>query len=267
VGAASEEYPRGSSGRLPRGPPARRRARNTGNQAAIAANAANGFMRNPLTTKTRGAVTDYTDRHTLKASVNSKKVAHHRRRQSLDWPPLTGWASGSPALGFRSLKRKARSANTNRTLTSGVLHSGLYYKPGSLRARLAVAGIRQMAEFCRENGIAHEICGKLVVAADDSEVPRLRDLEKARRRQRPGRPALAGSDEMREIEPHVGAWRPARAPGRHRGLRRGLRHTARPRLHAAGRAGRDQRPREAVTPGKARRGLRKPRPASSKPIS
>ena len=60
---------------------------------------------------------------------------------------------------------------------SGVLHSGLYYKPGSLRARLAVAGIRQMAAFCRENGIPHEICGKLVVAADDSEVPRLRDLE------------------------------------------------------------------------------------------
>jgi L-2-hydroxyglutarate oxidase len=48
---------------------------------------------------------------------------------------------------------------------SGVLHSGLYYKPGSLRARLAVSGIRQMAAFCRKNGIAHEICGKLVVAS------------------------------------------------------------------------------------------------------
>jgi L-2-hydroxyglutarate oxidase len=42
---------------------------------------------------------------------------------------------------------------------SGVLHCGLYYKPGSVKARLAVTGIRQMVEFCRENGIPHEICG------------------------------------------------------------------------------------------------------------
>src|SRR5579872_1265814 len=60
---------------------------------------------------------------------------------------------------------------------SGVLHCGLYYKPGSVKARLAVTGIRQMVEFCRENGIAHEICGKLVVAADDSETPRLESLK------------------------------------------------------------------------------------------
>ena len=95
---------------------------------------------------------------------------------------------------------------------SGVLHSGLYYKPGSLRARLAVAGIRQMAAFCRENGIPHEICGKLVVAADDSEVPRLRDLE-----QRGAANGLEGlrwldRGEMREIEPHVGGVAALRVP-------------------------------------------------------
>ena len=95
---------------------------------------------------------------------------------------------------------------------SGVLHSGLYYKPGSLRARLAVAGIRQMAEFCRENGIAHDICGKLVVAADDSEVPRLRDLEK--RGAANGLEGLRWLDrgEMREIEPHVGGVAALRVP-------------------------------------------------------
>src|SRR5437016_13099227 len=59
---------------------------------------------------------------------------------------------------------------------SGVLHCGLYYKPGSTKARLAVAGIRQMVEFCRENGVPHGICGKLVGAADESEVARLRSL-------------------------------------------------------------------------------------------
>ena len=95
---------------------------------------------------------------------------------------------------------------------SGVLHCGLYYKPGSVKARLAVTGIRQMVEFCRENGIPHEICGKLVVAADDAEVPRLRDLHE--RGTANGLEGLRwlGRDEMREIEPHVGGVAALRVP-------------------------------------------------------
>ena len=95
---------------------------------------------------------------------------------------------------------------------SGVLHCGLYYKPGSVKARLAVEGIRQMVAFCREHAIPHEICGKLVVAADESEVPRLRDLEK-----RGAANGLEGlrwlsREEMREIEPHVGGVAALRVP-------------------------------------------------------
>ncbi len=95
---------------------------------------------------------------------------------------------------------------------SGVLHCGLYYKPGSVKARLAVEGIRQMVEFCRENGVAHEVCGKLVVAADENEVGRLRDLEK-----RGAANGLEGlrwlcREEMREIEPHVGGVAALRVP-------------------------------------------------------
>lgn len=87
---------------------------------------------------------------------------------------------------------------------SGVLHAGLYYRPGSLKARLAVGGIRQMTAFCREHGIAHEVCGKLVVAVDESEVPQLRELL-----ERGTANGLSGlrwmsAPEMREIEPHVG---------------------------------------------------------------
>ena len=59
---------------------------------------------------------------------------------------------------------------------SGVLHCGLYYKPGSRRARLAVRGIRQMVEFCQTHGIPHDVCGKVVVAATEDEVPRLHAL-------------------------------------------------------------------------------------------
>ena len=95
---------------------------------------------------------------------------------------------------------------------SGVLHCGLYYKPGSVKARLAVTGIRQMVEFCRENAVPHEICGKLVVAADETEVPRLRALQ-----ERGAANGLEGlrwvnRDEMREIEPHVGGVAALRVP-------------------------------------------------------
>src|ERR1700728_4776214 len=86
---------------------------------------------------------------------------------------------------------------------SGVLHCGLYYKPGSLKARVAVSGIRQMIEFCRQHGIAHEVCGKLVVAARADEVPRLNDLFE--RGQQNGLSGLrkVGIEEMREIEPRA----------------------------------------------------------------
>ncbi len=95
---------------------------------------------------------------------------------------------------------------------SGVLHCGLYYKPGSVKARLAVSGIRQMTEFCQENGVPHEICGKLVVAADENELPRLAALE-----ERGTANGLIGlrrlsREEMLEIEPHVGGVAALRVP-------------------------------------------------------
>jgi (S)-2-hydroxyglutarate dehydrogenase len=95
---------------------------------------------------------------------------------------------------------------------SGVLHCGLYYKPGSAKARLAVTGIREMVAFCERNGVAHEICGKLVVAADETEVPRLRDLHE--RGTANGLEGLRwlGPEEMREIEPHVGGVAALRVP-------------------------------------------------------
>jgi L-2-hydroxyglutarate oxidase len=95
---------------------------------------------------------------------------------------------------------------------SGVLHCGLYYKPGSVKARLAVDGIRQMVAFCQENNIDHEVCGKLVVAADAEELPRLNDLYD--RGTRNGLEGLrkVSREEMREIEPHVGGVAALRVP-------------------------------------------------------
>jgi L-2-hydroxyglutarate oxidase len=109
-----------------------------------------------------------------------------------------------PAAEIAVLEKENQVGRHQTGHNSGVLHCGLYYKPGSVKARLAVEGIRQMVEFCRENGVPHEICGKLVVAADDSEVERLRAL--AERGAANGLEGLRwlGREEMREIEPHVG---------------------------------------------------------------
>ena len=86
---------------------------------------------------------------------------------------------------------------------SGVLHAGLSYKPGSLKAQLAVDGIRQMRQFCEENEIPHEICGKLVVATHESEIPRLKDLmERGKGNGLEGLRWL-NQDQFKEYEPHA----------------------------------------------------------------
>ena len=84
---------------------------------------------------------------------------------------------------------------------SGVIHSGVYYKPGSLKARLCVEGARLMYEFCDANAIPYERCGKLIVALRDDELPRLADLEA--RGHANGVPGLRRVEaaEITEIEP------------------------------------------------------------------
>jgi len=85
---------------------------------------------------------------------------------------------------------------------SGVVHAGLYYKPGSLKAGMCVAGNESMIGFAKERGIAFERCGKLVVAVGESELPQLRML--LGRAEANGVPArLIGPDEAREYEPEV----------------------------------------------------------------
>ena len=86
---------------------------------------------------------------------------------------------------------------------SGVLHAGLYYKPGSLKAKLAVEGLRQMVSFCQTHNVSYEQCGKIVVATEPNELPRLEKLM-----QRGVANGLKGlrklsAEEIREIEPHA----------------------------------------------------------------
>jgi L-2-hydroxyglutarate oxidase len=117
-----------------------------------------------------------------------------------------------PAARIRVLEKESAVGRHQTGHNSGVLHCGLYYKPGSTKARLAVTGIRQMVEFCREHSIPHDVCGKLVVAADESEAPRLRALQE--RGTANGLDGLRwlGPEEMREIEPHAGGVAALRVP-------------------------------------------------------
>ncbi|HLH47682.1 MAG TPA: L-2-hydroxyglutarate oxidase [Acidimicrobiales bacterium] len=86
---------------------------------------------------------------------------------------------------------------------SGVVHAGIYYAPGSLKARLCLEGRRQLRELCDRHGLAFDECGKLVVAVTDDELEPLADLERrATANGVPGLRRVAGP-EMREIEPHV----------------------------------------------------------------
>ena len=98
------------------------------------------------------------------------------------------------------------------THNSGVLHAGLYYKPGSLKARLAVEGIRMMTAFAERYGVRHERCGKLVVATDHSEIPRLRTLLERGTANGLSRLEWLEADAMREIEPHVAGVAAVRVP-------------------------------------------------------
>ena len=90
---------------------------------------------------------------------------------------------------------------------SGVIHSGIYYKPGSLKAKLCVSGAAAMVEFCREHGIAHQICGKVIVATHAEEFPRLEELR--RRGEANGLTGVrsVGPEELRQIEPHASGLR------------------------------------------------------------
>ena len=86
---------------------------------------------------------------------------------------------------------------------SGVIHSGVYYKPGSLKARLCVAGAAAMVEFCREHAIPHNVCGKVIVAIGEDELPRLQELRKRGEANGLTGLRLIGPEELRELEPHA----------------------------------------------------------------
>ena len=111
---------------------------------------------------------------------------------------------GLPGAQITILEKEEGVGRHQSSHNSGVLHCGLYYKPGSVKARLAVSGIQEMIAFCSEHNIPHEVCGKLVVAVNESESPRLRALHERGQQNDLQGLTLLQPEQMREIEPHVG---------------------------------------------------------------
>lgn len=107
-----------------------------------------------------------------------------------------------PGLRLILLEKESELAQHQTGRNSGVIHSGIYYKPGSFKAKFARAGARSMVEFCRAQGIRHDVCGKVIVATREAELPQLEKLfQRGLENELPVRRLTA--DEVRETEPHV----------------------------------------------------------------
>lgn len=107
-----------------------------------------------------------------------------------------------PRQRFVLLEKEDGVARHQSGHNSGVIHSGVYYKPGSLKARLCVAGAAAMVEFCREHGIPHNVCGKVIVATQSEELTRLDELHRRGIANGLTGLRLIGPEELREVEPH-----------------------------------------------------------------
>ena len=108
-----------------------------------------------------------------------------------------------PRASVCVLEREAAIGTHQSSHNSGVIHAGVYYAPGSLKARLCVQGARELYEYCEERSIASARCGKVIVATEPAELPRLDELE--RRARANGVPGLRRLDAagLRELEPHA----------------------------------------------------------------
>lgn len=108
-----------------------------------------------------------------------------------------------PGRRVTVLERESRVGAHQTGRNSGVVHAGIYYAPGSLKARLCSAGASELYDYCEANGIRAERCGKLIVAVRPEDLPRLAELE--RRGRANGVPRLRRLEgrELEEVEPHV----------------------------------------------------------------
>jgi len=117
-----------------------------------------------------------------------------------------------PSIQLRLLEKESGPGRHQTGHNSGVLHCGLYYRPGSAKARLAVQGIRRMVGFCAEQDVPYELCGKIVVATKAEEIPRLYALRERGTANGLEGLQMLGPEQIREYEPHAAGLAGLRVP-------------------------------------------------------
>lgn len=108
-----------------------------------------------------------------------------------------------PEAQILVLEKEDRVAAHQTGKNSGVIHSGIYYKPGSYKARNCVDGRHQLVDFCKKHDVAIDVCGKVIVAADESEIPKLQEIFERGLQNKIEGIELINADRLKELEPHV----------------------------------------------------------------
>jgi L-2-hydroxyglutarate oxidase len=109
----------------------------------------------------------------------------------------------NPQLTVLLLEKEAKLAQHQTGNNSGVIHSGVYYKPGSLKAKNCIDGYNQLLKFCDEEGVPYELCGKIIVATEKSELPTLSMIEERGKENGLTNLKRLTKEEVKEHEPYV----------------------------------------------------------------
>ena len=117
-----------------------------------------------------------------------------------------------PGAKLLILEKEAGEARHQTGNNSGVIHSGIYYKPGSLKAVNCITGYNMLLEFCRKNDIYFDICGKVIVAVSESEIPGLNTIYERGLANGLDKIRLIGKDELKELEPHASGVKAIHVP-------------------------------------------------------
>ncbi len=121
------------------------------------------------------------------------------------------WGASRPDDRIAILEKESQFAQHQTGHNSGVLHTGIYYRPGSRKAENCRVGKLAMQRFCDEHGIPYQLCGKVIVATSESELPRLQDIYQ-RGQQNGVRCELIGPERLAELEPHAAGLRAIHVP-------------------------------------------------------
>lgn len=118
-----------------------------------------------------------------------------------------------PGLRLLVVEKENQVGFHQSSRNSGVIHSGIYYRPGSLKARMCVEGAAEMVKFCRAHGVLFDLCGKVIVATNELELAGLDELYRRGTANGVKELEIIGPEKLHEIEPHARGIRALRVPG------------------------------------------------------